>query len=62
MTTAEGVADVQGGSRTELGHRPGPGTGRTIFAVARIAGGAAHSTEGLTERPLRFRARAVYSV
>ena len=25
MTTAEGVAaDVQGGSRTELGHRPGP--------------------------------------
>ena len=39
-----------------------PDTGRTIFAVARIAGWAAHYTEELTERPLRFRARAVYSV
>ena len=36
--------------------------GRTIFAVARVAGWAAHYMEELTERPLRFRARAVYSV
>ncbi len=36
-------------------------TGRTIFAVARIAGWAAHYMEELAERPLRFRARAVYS-
>jgi citrate synthase len=39
-----------------------PDTGRTIFAVARIAGWAAHYMEELTERPLRFRARAVYSI
>ena len=39
-----------------------PDTGRTLFAVARIAGWAAHYMEELTERPLRFRARAVYSV
>ncbi len=39
-----------------------PDTGRTIFAVARIAGWAAHYMEELTERPLRFRVRAVYSV
>jgi citrate synthase len=39
-----------------------PDTGRTIFVVARIAGWAAHYMEELTERPLRFRARAVYSV
>jgi citrate synthase len=39
-----------------------PDTGRTIFAVARVAGWAAHYMEELTERPLRFRARAVYSV
>jgi citrate synthase len=39
-----------------------PDTGRTIFAVARIAGWAAHYVEELGERPLRFRARAVYSV
>jgi citrate synthase len=38
-----------------------PDTGRTIFAVARLAGWAAHYMEELTERPLRFRARAVYS-
>jgi citrate synthase len=36
--------------------------GRTIFTVARIAGWTAHYQEELTERPLRFRARAVYSV
>ena len=39
-----------------------PDTGRTIFAVARVAGWAAHYMEELTELPLRFRARAVYSV
>jgi citrate synthase len=38
-----------------------PDTGRTIFAVARIAGWAAHYMEEITERALRFRARAVYS-
>ena len=36
--------------------------GRTIFTVARIAGWTAHYQEELSERPLRFRARAVYSV
>jgi citrate synthase len=39
-----------------------PDTGRTIFAIARVAGWAAHYLEELSERPLRFRARAVYSV
>ncbi len=39
-----------------------PDTGRTLFAVARLAGWAAHYMEELTETPLRFRARAVYSV
>lgn len=39
-----------------------PDAGRTIFAVARVAGWAAHYMEEVTERPLRFRARAVYSV
>jgi citrate synthase len=39
-----------------------PDTGRTLFAVARIAGWTAHYMEELTERPLRFRARAVYSL
>jgi citrate synthase len=36
--------------------------GRTVFTLARIAGWTAHYQEELTERPLRFRARAVYSV
>jgi citrate synthase len=35
--------------------------GRTLFAVARVAGWTAHYLEELTERPLRFRARAVYA-
>ena len=35
--------------------------GRTIFAVARVAGWIAHYLEELAERPLRFRARAVYA-
>jgi citrate synthase len=36
--------------------------GRTIFTIARVAGWTAHYREELSERPLRFRARAVYSV
>jgi citrate synthase len=36
--------------------------GRTIFTIARVAGWTAHYLEELAERPLRFRARAVYSV
>jgi citrate synthase len=39
-----------------------PDSGRTIFAVARIAGWAAHYLEEMSERPVRFRARAVYTV
>jgi citrate synthase len=39
-----------------------PDAGRTIFTVARVAGWTAHYQEELGERPLRFRARAVYSV
>jgi citrate synthase len=35
--------------------------GRIIFSVARLAGWTAHYLEELDERPLRFRARAVYS-
>jgi citrate synthase len=38
-----------------------PDSGRTIFSVARLAGWTAHYLEELGERPLRFRARAVYS-
>jgi citrate synthase len=38
-----------------------PLTGRMIFSVARLAGWTAHYLEELDERPLRFRARAVYS-
>ena len=36
-------------------------TGRTIFSIARLAGWTAHYMEELAERPLRFRARAVYA-
>jgi citrate synthase len=35
--------------------------GQTIFALARMAGWTAHYLEELTEAPLRFRARAIYS-
>ncbi len=35
--------------------------GRTIFTIARVAGWTAHFIEELGERPLRFRARAVYT-
>jgi citrate synthase len=38
-----------------------PDAGRTLFAVARVAGWVAHYLEELAERPLRYRARAVYS-
>jgi citrate synthase len=39
-----------------------PDAGRTIFTIARVAGWTAHYQEELLEPPLRFRARAVYSV
>jgi citrate synthase len=35
--------------------------GRTIFTVARVVGWTAHYLEELSERPLRFRPRAVYA-
>ncbi len=35
--------------------------GRTIFTVARVAGWVAHYLEELDERPVRYRARAVYA-
>jgi citrate synthase len=35
--------------------------GRTIFTIARVVGWTAHYLEELNERPLRFRARAVYA-
>jgi citrate synthase len=38
-----------------------PDAGRTIFTLARLAGWTAHYLEELGERPLRFRARAVYA-
>jgi citrate synthase len=38
-----------------------PDAGRIIFTVARVAGWTAHYLEELGERPLRFRARAVYA-
>jgi citrate synthase len=38
-----------------------PDAGRTLFTVARVAGWTAHYLEELLERPLRFRARAVYA-
>ncbi len=38
-----------------------PDTGTTLFAVARVAGWVAHYLEELGERPLRYRARAVYA-
>jgi citrate synthase len=39
-----------------------PDAGRTIFTVARLAGWTAHYQEELLEQPLRFRARAIYTV
>jgi citrate synthase len=38
-----------------------PEAGRTLFTVARVAGWVAHYLEELGERPLRYRARAVYA-
>jgi citrate synthase len=37
-------------------------SGKTIFSIARVAGWTAHYLEELSERPLRFRARAIYAV
>ena len=39
-----------------------PDGGQCIFTVARVAGWVAHYLEELDQRPLRFRARAVYAV
>lgn len=39
-----------------------PDAARTLFTVARLAGWVAHYLEELQERPLRFRARAVYAI
>ena len=39
----------------------GPGAGRILFTVARVAGWVAHYLEELGERPLRYRARAIYA-
>ncbi|MGH9293210.1 MAG: citrate synthase [Acidimicrobiales bacterium] len=36
------------------------GAGQTLFTVARVAGWIAHYLEELTERPLRYRTRAIY--
>jgi citrate synthase len=36
--------------------------GRTIFTIARVAGWTAHYLEELEERPVRYRARAVYAI
>ena len=38
-----------------------PDAGRTMFAVARVAGWTAHYLEELGEKPLRYRPRAVYA-
>jgi citrate synthase len=35
--------------------------GRTLFTIARVAGWTAHYLEELEERPIRYRARAVYA-
>lgn len=39
-----------------------PDAGQAVFSVARVAGWAAHYLEELGEKPLRFRARAVYAM
>lgn len=38
-----------------------PDAGQTIFTMARVAGWVAHYLEELGERPLRYRARAIYA-
>src|SRR6202012_4918370 len=42
-----------------LAARMPPGSSKALFAVARSAGWLAHAREELSERPLRFRGRAV---
>ena len=51
--------DLGLGALTWVTGMPADG-GPTIFTVARVAGWTAHYLEELGERPLRFRARAVY--
>jgi citrate synthase len=38
-----------------------PDAGRTLFSIARMVGWTSHYIEELAERPLRYRARAIYS-
>ena len=38
-----------------------PRAGRTIFTISRVVGWVGHYLEELQERPLRYRARAVYA-
>ena len=37
-----------------------PEFGGVVFKIARVAGWVAHYLEELTEKPLRYRARAIY--
>lgn len=38
-----------------------PDAGRTLFSIARMVGWTSHYIEELAERPLRYRARSIYS-
>jgi citrate synthase len=64
LATAQAVpgpnVDLALGALTWVAGAPAD-AGRTIFSVARLAGWTAHYIEELAERPLRFRARAVYA-
>jgi citrate synthase len=52
--------DLGLGALTRAAGMPEDG-GRTIFTIARVAGWTAHYLEELDERPIRYRARAVYA-
>jgi citrate synthase len=52
--------DLGLGALTRAAGMPEDG-GRTIFTIARVAGWTAHYLEELEERPIRYRARAVYA-